>query len=547
MALELYRKKRNFRTTPEPRGQSGRRAGKALSFVIQKHAASHLHYDFRLELDGVLLSWAVPKGPSLDPSEKRLAMHVEDHPLEYGGFEGVIPPGQYGSGTVMVWDKGTWKPDGDPKEGYRKGRLKFELEGTKLHGGWMLVKSHGGKYGGDKSWLLFKLDDEFAKAAEQGRVTDDEPDSVASGRSLEGIAGDRDRTWSSNKTVKDNVAAGATKPVRARKAAPARAAAKTPASDAPGATPRRPRRTLKETETVEVAGVAISNPGKLLYPDAGITKLQLARYYETVGDWIVPHLKDRPLTLVRCPDGWNKECFYQKNAPDRIHKSIKPVIIPTSSGESVYMMANTTTAVVALLQSGALEFHPWGSTARKLGHPDRITFDFDPDEGMGYREVVDAAKLVRDLLENLGLQSFLKTTGGKGLHVVVPIQPTHDWATIKAFTKAIAESLAHTLPDRFTSVVSKAKRKGKIFIDYLRNGEGATAVAAYSIRARENAPVATPIHWEELAKDVRFDHFNVRTVPSRLQRLKHDPWAGFFTVKQRVTASMLKSVGSPRK
>lgn len=498
MALELYRKKRNFQSTPEPRGQVRRRAGKALSFAIQKHAASHLHYDFRLELDGVLLSWAVPKGPSLDPSEKRLAMHVEDHPLDYGGFEGVIPPGQYGSGTVMLWDRGTWIPDGDPREGYRKGRLKFELEGEKLHGAWMLVKSHGGKYGGEKSWLLFKLDDEYARPAEQGRVTDDLADSVSSGRSLEAIA-------------------CKSKPKLTRAA--------------------------KASSTEEVAGVAISNPGKLLYPDAGITKLQLARYYEAVGAWIVPHLKNRPLTLVRCPDGWNKQCFYQKNAPDKIHRSIKPVIIPTSTGEGVYMMANSTEAVVAMLQSGALEFHPWGSSARKLGHPDRITFDFDPDEGLGYRDVVEAAKMVRDLLETLGLRSFLKTTGGKGLHVVLPIEPTQDWDTIKGFTRAIAESLAFTFPERFTASVSKAKRKGRIFVDYLRNSEGATAVAAYSIRARANAPVATPIAWEELAKDVRFDHFNVRTVPARLKRMKHDPWAEFFTVKQRVTASMLKKVG----
>jgi bifunctional non-homologous end joining protein LigD len=366
------------------------------------------------------------------------------------------------------------------------------------------AQRHGSKFGGEKSRLLFKRDDEFARPAEQGRITEDEADSVASGRTLEAIAG-------------------------GSKAQPA-------------ARPKRAR-TTKETSSIEVAGVAISNPGKLLYPEAGITKLQLARYYEAVGEWIVPHLRNRPLTLVRCPDGWNKQCFYQKNAPDRIHRAIVPVIIPTSTGESVYMMANSTEAVVAMLQSGALELHPWGSTARKLGHPDRMIFDFDPDEGLGYREVVEAARMVRDLLEGLGLRSFLKTTGGKGLHVVVPIAPTQDWDTIKGFTHAIADSLALMFPERFTSAISKARRKGRIFIDYLRNAEGATAVAAYSIRARANAPVAMPIAWEELAKDVRFDHFNVRTVPARLKRRKHDPWAEFFTVKQRVTASMLKKVG----
>ena len=519
MPLELYRGKRNFRNTPEPRGRTGKRGGRALSFVIQKHAASHLHYDFRLELDGILLSWAVPKGPSLDPAERRLAIHVEDHPLEYGSFEGVIPPKQYGSGTVMLWDTGTWTPDGDPREGYRKGRLKFHLDGEKLKGGWMLVKSLAGKYGGEKSWLLFKLKDEFAQPAAEGRVTDDEPLSVATGRSLEGISANSDRVWSSRKSVRENVAAGAIQPPRKGRAA-----------------------SVSESELV--AGVAISNPGKLLYPDAGITKVQLASYYETVGDWMVPHLKDRPLMLVRCPDGWNKECFHQKNAPDRIHRAITPVVVQTSQGEGIYMMANSTEAVVALLQSGALELHPWGSKAGKLDKPDRIIFDFDPDEGIGFREVADAAKLVRDMLEKLGLRSFVKTTGGKGLHVVVPIQPTQDWAAIKAFTRAIAESLSSTFPQRFTATASKAQRKGRLFVDYLRNAEGATAIAPYSIRARENAPVATPIAWEELARDVRFDHFNLRNVPARLQKMKNDPWAEFFTVKQRITAAMMKGAGA---
>jgi len=508
MGLQTYQKKRDFKVTPEPRGAVAPAKGSDLRFVIQKHAASHLHYDFRLELDGVLLSWAVPKGPSLDPDDKRLAMHVEDHPIEYGTFEGVIPKGQYGGGTVMLWDRGTWTPVGDPQDGYRKGKLKFQLHGKKLHGGWTLVRTRSPKFG-EKSWLLIKERDEAAEPARDGGVTVAAPDSATTGRSIEAIAMDADRTWTSKPTTRKT---------------------------------RAKRTTAKTTQTEEVAGVAISNPGKLLYPDAGITKLQLARYYEAVADWIVPHVKDRPLTLVRCPDGWNKECFYQKNAPDKLHRAIKPVQVTTSKGEAIYMMANSAAAVVALLNSGALELHPWGSTAKHLGKPDRLVFDFDPDADLGFRELVEAVRLVRSLLEELGLECFLKTTGGKGLHVVVPIRPTLDWDTAKGFTRAIAESLASTFPGRFTANLSKAKRDGKIFVDYLRNGEGATAVAAYSIRARANAPVATPIAWEELAKDVRFDHFNVRNVPARLQR-KRDPWDGFFQVRQTVTAKMLKSVG----
>src|SRR5437867_2660247 len=208
MALDLYRKKRAFKTTPEPKGRVVKRKAGDLTYVIQKHAASHLHYDFRLELNGVLLSWAVPKGPSLDPNDKRLAMHVEDHPIEYGDFEGVIPPKQYGAGTVLLWDRGIWKPKEDPQTGYQKGKLKFELVGEKLRGGWTLVRSRSGKYG-DKGWLLIKEDDAFAMPAHQGSVVDDKPESVASGRTLEEIAADPDRVWHSNKSVAENVKSGA--------------------------------------------------------------------------------------------------------------------------------------------------------------------------------------------------------------------------------------------------------------------------------------------------------------------------------------------------
>src|SRR5437762_1709990 len=210
MALERYRHKRDFGITPEPRGRVAARQAKELAYVIQKHAASHLHYDFRLELGGVLLSWAVPKGPSLDPQDKRLAMHVEDHPLEYGGFEGVIPPKQYGVGTVMVWDRGTWIPQGDPAEAYAKGRLKFQLDGEKLKGGWTLVRTHGSKYGnGKQAWLLIKENDEFARRGVDAHIVDDEPNSVLSGRSLDAIAREREHVWHSNRSVAENVRAGA--------------------------------------------------------------------------------------------------------------------------------------------------------------------------------------------------------------------------------------------------------------------------------------------------------------------------------------------------
>ncbi|HKA44232.1 MAG TPA: DNA ligase D [Burkholderiales bacterium] len=903
MALEIYRKKRNFRTTPEPRGRIGTRKSRALRFVIQKHAARQLHYDFRLELNGVLLSWAVPKGPSLDPHVRRLALHVEDHPIEYGDFEGIIPPKQYGSGTVMLWDLGTWEPVEDAESGYHKGKLKFVLHGEKLGGGWTLVRTRSGKYGGDKAWLLIKENDEHARPGEDSAVVEGEPDSVASGRSMDEIAASADRVWRSDKSVAENVKSGAVarrKPARAgskktatgdgaapggtpaprrdapeavsgiggarpaalpdfvepelatlvkeapggpdwlhemkldgyrmlariergkvrlytrnrndwtakfpaiakavaalpvdtawldgeivvmqasglssfqslqnalsgdradsllyyvfdlpyldgydlrnaallerkrlleavlpaatgalrysshvlgqgenffaqacqmklegviakRAASPYRAdrgrdwlkikcfqrqemviggftdpegsrkgfgalllgvyerdgklrysgkvgtgfndavlaglrrkldalaqdepafanpprgaearrshwvkpelvaeiaftewtedgtlrhpsfqglredkkardvVREHPLSDSSGAKasersrhaaeaarPRRPaalrvprrKKTSATTATRNViAGVTLSHPDKQMYSEAGITKRDLALYYEAIAERILPHLRDRPLTLVRCPNGWQKQCFYQKHAKDGASDVIDRVTVPEGRGKAFYMMANSLSAVVAFVQMGVLEFHPWGASAQKLGSPDRIIFDIDPDDDLPWRRIVEAVRLVQSLLDEIGLRGFLKTTGGKGLHVVVPIRPTHSWGTIKGFAKAVAELFAATFPDRFISTMSKAQRRGKIFIDYLRNAEGATAIAAYSIRARSHAPVSTPIGWDELDGDVRFDRFNLRNVPERLERTARDPWADFFRTSQTVTAAMLKKVG----
>ena len=707
MGLEKYRQKRDFAITPEPAGEVRTGRSKHLSYVIQKHAATRLHYDFRLELNGVLLSWAVPKGPSLDPNDKRLAMHVEDHPMEYGDFEGVIPAKQYGAGTVMVWDRGTWIPKSDPNEGYAKGRLKFDLDGEKLKGGWNLVKSKSGKYGGD-SWLLIKEADEYARLGAEAQIADDEPDSVVSGRDMKQIAADADRVWHSNRSAAENVKAGAIERAQPKsrgvkglakvagakqapmpkkleaqlatlgKSPPAgenwvheikldgyrmlcriesgevrmisrndkdwtaefpsvvKALARLPVksawvdgevvvvdpdgktrfqalqnalsdpksatltfmafdllfldgydlrgvklverkrlleellADAPAsikysehfAVPGRPfldnvcklglegmvskrgdlpysagrggtwqkvkcerrqemvvggytdpegSRTgfgalllgvyesdgtlsysgrvgtgfdqaslnalakkvkalevktpafrnpprgyeakgvhwIKPTLVAEVAfsewtddgtlrhpsfqglredkaakdvkreepaapkgdgaakperrghdhddpapaksvskpppkaakpgadadpnvvrGVAISNPAKALYPEAKISKRDLALYYAAIGEWMLPHLEDRPLTLVRCPNGWKQECFYQKKAESGVSEAISRVKIQASDGKTaLYMMANSIEAIVSLLQMGVLEIHPWGSREPKLGYP----------------------------------------------------------------------------------------------------------------------------------------------------------------------------------
>src|SRR3954466_11709542 len=295
-------------------------------------------------------------------------------------------------------------------------------------------------------------------------------------------------------------------------------AAEQPAPRPRSAANARKRASKTDQADDAIAGITLTNPTKLLYPEAGISKRDLALYYEAIGKWIVPHLRSRPLTLVRCPNGWDKQCFYQRKADAGVPEVLDRIEVETSEGVADYMMANSVSAVVALVQLGVLELHPWGASAPKLHFADRIIFDFDPDDDLAWDELVQAVTLLNTLLQEIGLRGFLKTTGGKGLHVVIPIEPSLRWDTIKAFSKAIADLLTRTFPDRFTAKITKASRTGKIFVDYLRNGEGSTAIAPYSIRARANAPVATPIAWSELSDDVRFDHFNVRNVPARLKR-----------------------------
>lgn len=292
-----------------------------------------------------------------------------------------------------------------------------------------------------------------------------------------------------------------------------------------------------------VAGIAISHPDKLYFPEAGITKIDVAQYYERMGSWILPYVKDRPLALVRCPDGWNQQCFYQKHADKSVNAAVDRIEVPEGGGTATYMGARSAKALVALVQWGVLELHPWGSRRPRLDRPDRLIFDFDPDETMHWKDLVTGVELLRTLLGELELEGFLKTTGGKGLHVVVPIRTTLDWEQAKGFTRAVADFMVRTFSDRFTATVSKARRKGKIFVDYLRNAEGATTIAPYGVRARANAPVSMPIAWEELAKDVRFDRFNLRNAEDRVTNQQRDPWRDFATTRQTITKAHGKRVG----
>lgn len=517
--LATYRKKRHFDRTPEPSGGARARAADERIFVVQQHAARRLHFDFRLELDGVLLSWSVPKGPSLSPTTRRLAVRTEDHPLGYADFEGIIPEGEYGGGTVVVWDRGTWEPEGDPVESMRRGRLTFTLRGEKLRGRWHLVRTRGD--GKAENWLLFKGRDDEAR--DRGDVVAERPDSVVSGRSLAEVRSDRDRVWHSKPRSDERPGAGGHRGGRKRRSGDG-------LSDA----------SLTELVASLPSDVRLTNLDKVLYPEQGLSKAALAAYYVVVSDRLLEHAAGRPLVLVRCPDGRHKQCFFQKHVAQgrsAVPDAVGRVEIREEKGVATYMTIDDRSGLLALAQMGVLEIHTWGCHADKVERPDQLVFDIDPDPALGWERVVDAARALRRILRELGLESFVKTTGGKGLHVVAPVARRIDWDAFKAFARAVAERLAADSPEAYTTNPQKARRKGKIFLDYLRNSRGATAVAAYSPRARENAPVATPLSWSELEDGIDPGAFTITTLPRRLTERRDDPWAGYADLRQSITAA----------
>jgi bifunctional non-homologous end joining protein LigD len=792
--LERYREKRDFRVTPEPRGGSARRKRGKLAFYVQRHHATRLHYDFRLELDGTLKSWAVPKGPSLDPSVKRLAVQTEDHPLEYGEFEGTIPAQQYGAGDVVLWEQGEWIPeDPDPAAALAKGRLHFELKGKKLRGRWVLTRS----FSEEKKpvWLLIKRDDDEARSGDEAEITARQPASVKkapkarkrakrlrsrtketgvpdfvapmlatlvtepprsgdwvyevkydgyrmlaritakgvkiftrtgndwtaklpqlaraiaslgledslldgeiavpgeSGRAdfqalqnafdagndarivyyvfdapylagqdlrglalterkkrisrvlesgsgsvrlsehlsgdakevlahacklgLEGLIGKlagsvyssgRTKSWIKLKCRQrqDYVIGGFTRPKGSRRGFGAllvgfydtrgklQYAGKvgtgfddrllaslsgkfsslkkpdSPFERAPrekGVTWLQPKlvaevayaeRTkegilrqaafmgLREDISHQAVGeekaeappapLKITHPERVVWPRLGIRKIDLVAYCEAVGDWLLPHVQDRPLSLVRCPDGAEGKCFYQR------HPGTLRSIGKLDKEGRTYVYARSMDDVLGAVQNGAIEFHTWGARVPDIAHPDRITIDLDPGPGVEWETLAEGTRLVKTLLDKLGLASFLKTTGGKGLHVIAPLAPKLPWDEVKEFTRLIAVMLTRARPELFLAKMSKAAREGKIFVDYLRNSETASAVAAFSARARPGAGVSTPLAWDELGKEDLRPKYTVKTVPARLQRLKRDPWQEYGKVRQSITARMLEAL-----
>ncbi len=817
---------------------------------MQKHAARRLHYDFRLELDGVLKSWAVTRGPSLDPADRRLAVHVEDHPLAYGTFEGTIPSGQYGAGTVMVWDRGTWEPVGDGRKGYAQGKLKFILHGKHLKGGWTLVRMRGRNQENDRdNWLLIKEQDKYARPG-KGTALVDEVDESALSRKTMGQLERSGGQWISNRTarppdpalsslaramrgarraelldfVPPQLATAVDRPpsgeewihelkldgyriycrrdergarlltrtgqdwtdrfrrlVGPLEALPARRFAldgEIVAADEKGhssfsalqealsaddqrrlalfafdivhldgydlrraalidrkealrrliesgsagnsirysdhvdasgeevfrqasqlglegvvskqksrpyrsgrsaewvkskcrlrqefviagfthlkkggpgigalvvgyyernrliyagrvgtgfshetsldlrrrleplrvegprveqvppemrrgvqwvepelvceveflswtrdnilrqpsfeglredknpkdvarerasvlaRTKDSPRKTVERKKSVPirnnntVAGIAISHASRIVFPDIGATKLDVARYYEAVGDVMFSQLRDRPLSLLRCPEGVAGTCFFQKHFGWNELPSLARVSLQERKGKVDYLIVRTARDLVELAQHGIVELHPWGCRADDLDRPDRLIFDLDPDPSVGWDRVVDTALALKQNLEALGLISFAKTTGGKGLHLVVPLQRKATWTELKEFARAFAEAVVDAAPSMFTANPLKRLREGKIFVDYLRNDKGSTAVAPYALRARAGAPVAFPVPWSEVTRKLDPGRFTIATVPALISK-REDPWREMATVRQQITERARRAV-----
>ncbi|MDL2718848.1 MAG: non-homologous end-joining DNA ligase [Acidobacteriota bacterium] len=536
MALEEYRRKRRFGVTKEPAGAKKPTPRRTLAYVVQKHRATALHYDFRLEWNGVLLSWAIPKGPALDPAVKRMASHVEDHPLEYAAFEGIIPAGEYGGGTVMVWDRGTWAPETpDVDAALAKGDLKFTLQGEKLKGSWVLVRTKGWGSSKKPAWLLIKHRDAFASDED---VAESRPRSVVSNRLLTEIAldegGDVEKASTGDPVGEvEKLLANPKKLQRSRKENPAvwHSKPSRPSARASAAQP------LSKKSSSSSFPVPVSNPSKIFWPEEGWTKSDLIAFYAGVFPKLKPYVENRPLSLERAPDGLGGEPFYQKEMPSSMPKGTPTVAVRHGKDRKVTntVVGGKLETQLALANLGCIAVHVWGSRADDLDKPDWVCFDLDPDSG-SIVDAVSAALKVKQALDALGLVSFVKTSGGKGLHIFVPITrgPTTDDVTW--FAKELGTRLAAAWPKELTMEMRIAARKGRVFLDSFRNAFAQTVVSPYSVRRRPHAPVSTPLSWSEVVPSIRAEHFTIENFAERLK--KRDPWADFFRRRQSLKKAL---------
>ena len=477
MSLATYNKKRNFRNTAEPAGKKA--AANKFRFVVQRHLASRLHYDFRLELGGVLKSWAVPKGPSLNPSQKRLAVMVEDHPVDYINFKGTIPEGNYGAGTVEIWDNGNFEPVNEKHEtitekqamlSLKKGELKFLLKGKKLKGEFVLIRLKDQ----DENWLLIKHKDEHStntiyNAEEQtGEATPRKTDKLNGG-----------------KIVKE-------------------------------------KKDVKRNEEIKVGKnkVAVTNRHKIFWPDEGHTKGDVIDYYDKMADYILPHLKDRPLSLKRNPNGIQDEGFYHKDAGENAPAYADVFKIKSESSNKVidYIVCNNKATLLYLANLGCIEMNPWNSTIKKPGNPTWMVIDIDPSPKNTFAEVVDTALATKTILDKAGVASYCKTSGSSGLHVYIPMKNKYDYKTVKDFAHIIASLVQEQLPKTTSLERSLNKRGDNIYIDYLQNSGGQTLASVYSLRPVKGASASAALDWKEVNHKLHPSQFTIENMLKRVEK-----------------------------
>ena len=516
--LTPYQRKRDFTRTPEPAGQqAGSAAGGQRRFVVQRHRARRLHYDLRFEIGGVLPSWAVPKGPTLDPDVRRIAVHVEDHPIEYLNFEGVIPRGEYGGGDVIVWDRGTWEPHAtdDPAAAIDAGEFHADLDGEKLRGRFILVRTGGT---GSNQWLLVHKHDEYAV---KGWDPEDYPESVLSGRTNDEVKADPERVWRSDLPPSEASVAvrRPPEPLSGRQDSPA-----------PGPSPGELAAldALGSGGTWEVSGrrLRLTNLDKVLFParadEPPVTKRELIRYTAQIAPVALPYLTHRALNMHRFPGGADTKGFWHKqlpeHAPEWLPRWDDPHAEPGKT--STYLVVDEPAALVWAANFGALEWHAW--TAR-TDHPDRPTYaliDIDPGSETSWDQVLVLARLHRTALEHLGVRGQPKLTGGRGIHIWIPIAPGPSFEETRAWVEQLSRAIGAVVPGQVSWKWDVRERGGLARLDYTQNTSNKTLVAPYSPRAAPGAPVSAPIEWDELEDpSLRPDGITIRDMPGRLARI----------------------------
>ncbi|MBW3579621.1 MAG: ATP-dependent DNA ligase [Actinobacteria bacterium] len=524
--LATYRAKRDFSVTAEPAGTAV--ASGSRRFVVQRHRARRRHYDLRLEVDGVLASWAVPKGPTLDPRARQLAVHVEDHPIEYFDFEGVIPKGQYGGGDVIVWDWGTWQPvrTDDPSKAIQRGELHFDLDGEKLGGRFVLVRRDRDR-SGKEQWLLLHKDDDHARA---GWDPEDHPRSVKTGRTNEEVAAAPDTLWRSDLPAGEAAIRLGPGSVRSWDPPTEEELGQLDAMDGRG------RWLLQGRE------VRLTNLDKVLFPalarGAPVTKRDLVRYHAVIAPWMLPYLVDRPVNLHRYPEGVDRPGFWHKEVPSHAPEWLTRWRNEEAGpGETeCYAVVDSLAALVWMANFGAVELNPWTSRLPRVREPTWALIDIDPGEHTNFDDVVVLARLYRTALAHLEVAATPKVTGKRGVQIWVPIAPGYTFDDTRTWVEKVSRAIGRTVPDLVSWEWHKDRRNGLARLDYTQNAINKTLIAPFSARPAPGAPVSVPIHWDELDDpDLRPDRWTIGTVLDRLDAAG-DPLAPLIGRPQRLPA-----------